>query len=60
MMWWGVLAATLLVHHHEIHPELSYPDRIFQIKDTFKPNSHEFWEVVFLLNWLYEFSNMNA
>jgi hypothetical protein len=40
-----LVAAGLLLHHIWIHPEYSFPDRMFQISDV---SNHETWVVAAL------------
>ncbi len=40
---------VLLAHHYYIHDELDGFDRVFQVKDVFKIDSHEFWETILLV-----------
>jgi hypothetical protein len=49
MKWSYILAALLMGHHYLKHSELELPDRLYQVKDAFKPDSHEFWENVLFL-----------
>ena len=44
---------TLVAHHAYIHPELEGVERYYQVDDTFKVDSHEFWEVVLLVGAIY-------
>ena len=38
-----IAASALLLHHYINHPELQFPDRLFQINDI---SNHETWIVV--------------
>ena len=40
-----VLAVILLIHHWIIHPEYSFPDRLFQVSDV---SNHETYVVAAL------------
>jgi hypothetical protein len=39
----AILLAAVLAHHWAIHPELSFPDRVFQVSDV---QDHESWAVL--------------
>lgn len=39
----------LLAHHYYIHDDLDGFDRVFQVTDVFKIDSHEFWETILLI-----------
>jgi hypothetical protein len=46
-----IMFVLLLLHHTYSHPELPYPDRIFQVSDVCKFDSwnHEMWIILFLV-----------
>ena len=49
MNWYFWGAGLLVLHHITIHPELPWPDRIYQVKDILNPQSHEFYVALLLL-----------
>lgn len=45
-----IISILLIVHHIIIHPELKYPERVFQMDDILKNTwSHEKFVLLFLV-----------